>query len=337
MNKKATSREAHRKIMLGVALDYVTINPGRFLFPIKPGAKFPPLIKNNLVDASNDLEQIKTWARKWPGCNWGLAHKKSNVLVVDIDTKPGKVGQATFDSLEIAYGSFPETEETRTPSGGRHLIYNGEHVFALGKSGFGEHVDSPLYSLIPGCQFRDGTSYRLVRPGPTADAPLWFYDLLKSSAKTRISDLTEAAVELDKPENVAWAIDFLTEDAEPAVEGNNGDHQTLKIAMNLRDRGVSPGKTFELMLEYYNERCVPPWEPDDLQKKISNAFTYASRCQAGGATAEADFKEDADFDPSTIKVLGRKQEEKFVVLQGVKFAVVRTPRPRRGKGRKAKS
>ena len=275
--------------------------------------------------------------RKWPGCNWGLAHRKSNVLVVDVDTKPGKVGQATFDWLEIAYGNFPETEETRTPSGGRHLIYNGEHVFALGKSGFGVNIDSPLYSLIPGCRFRDGTSYELVRPGPTVDAPQWFYDLLKSNDRTQMPDLTEASVVLDKPENVAWAIDFLREDAEPGIEGNSGDLQTLKIAMTLRDRGISVEKTFELMLEFYNERCAPPWEPDDLQNKVSNAFTYASQCPPGGATAEADFKEDSDFNPDTIKVQGRKQEEKFVVLHGVKFAVVRTPRPPRGKRRRAKS
>jgi Bifunctional DNA primase/polymerase, N-terminal len=337
MGKKTTSQNPARRSMLDLALDYIAINPGRFLFPIKARAKFPPLIKNNLADASNEPEQIKKWSRKWPGCNWGLAHKKSNVLVVDVDTKPGQVGQATFDRLEIVYGKFPKTEETRTPSGGRHLIYNGEHIFALGKNGFGEHIDSPLYTIIPGCQFHDGTSYELVRAGPTADAPQWFFDLLKSNAKTRVADVTEAAVELDKPENVAWAIDFLKEDAEPAIEGNNGDFQTLKIAMVLRDRGISLEKAFELMLEYYNERCVPPWEPDHLERKVGNAFAYASRCRAGGATAEADFKEDADFDPDTIKTLGKNGEESFVILHGMKFSVVRTPRPRRGKGRKARS
>lgn len=126
---------------LPIALDYVAINPGRYLFPIKAGSKFPPLIKNNLADASNDPEQLTAWAKKWPGANWGVAHAKSSLLVVDVDQKTGKEGERTFDALDIEYG-FPETEENRTPSGGRHLVYEGAHVFALGENGFGKDIDS---------------------------------------------------------------------------------------------------------------------------------------------------------------------------------------------------
>ena len=44
-----------RKRTLDLALEYVDRHFGtRYLFPIKPGKKFPPLIKNNLEDASND-------------------------------------------------------------------------------------------------------------------------------------------------------------------------------------------------------------------------------------------------------------------------------------------
>jgi hypothetical protein len=138
---------------LNLALDYVAMNPTRFLFPIKAGSKFPPLIKNNLADASNDPEQLTAWAKKWPGCNWGVSHRKSNLLVVDIDQKPGKEGETTFDELDLEYG-FPETEENRTPSGGRHLVYEGAHVFALGENGFGKDIDSPNYTMIAGCQLR---------------------------------------------------------------------------------------------------------------------------------------------------------------------------------------
>src|SRR5260221_1589159 len=141
---------------LNLAIDYITMNPGRYLFPLKPGKKFPPLLKNNLADASNNEAQIRAWCKKWPGCNWALSHKKSNTLVVDVDIKPGKNGQATYDDLDLEFG-FPPTEMTRTPSGGFHLVYDGPHIFALGKYGFGEDIDSPNYSLIPGCKFSDGT------------------------------------------------------------------------------------------------------------------------------------------------------------------------------------
>lgn len=298
---------------LNLALDYVAMNPGRFLFPIKAGSKFPPLIKNNLADASNDPAKLTEWAKKWPGCNWGVAHRKSNLLVVDIDQKPGKEGEATFDELDLDYG-FPETEENRTPSGGRHLVYEGPHIFALGENGFGKDIDSPNYTMIAGCQFTDGTSYESIKAIAAAKAPAWFYEVL-GRAKERLVDAGVAAVELDKPENVAWAVDFLKMDAEPAVEGKSGDLQTVKIAMGLRDRGISPQLAVELMLEHYNERCTPPWEPDDLRKKVENGYNYANQSQVGGKTAEADFAED-EFDTESIQTQGdpkkieREQKER---------------------------
>lgn len=284
--------------MMNLALDYITMNPGRYLFPIKKQAKFPPLVKDNLDgNASNDEAQIRAWCKRWPGCNWGLAHKKSNVLVVDVDVKAGKRGQETFDDLDLDYG-FPETEKTRTPSTGFHLIYEGPHIFALGKYGFGEDVDSPNYTIIPGCRFADGTGYVSEGNAPTAKAPAWFYEVL-GRAKEKKLNASETVVELDKPANVEWATLFLKEDAEPAIEGKNGDFQTLKIAMGVRDKGISEELCFSLMLEYYNERCEPPWEPDDLQTKVYNAYRYASQSAGGDKTAEAEFMDD-EFDPDTI-------------------------------------
>ncbi len=276
-----------------LAIDYITMNPTRFIFPIKPGKKFPPLLKENLsTNASNSEEQIRAWCEKWPGCNWGLAHKKSNTLVVDVDTKPGKSGQATYDDLDLEFG-FPPTEMTRTPSGGFHLIYDGPHIFALGNYGFGDGIDSPNYTILPGCKFNDGTEYVSEGNAPTAKAPQWMYDLL-GRAKEKKANAADNVVDLDQPQNVEWATLFLQEDAEPAIEGKNGDFQTLKIAMGVRDKGVSEEMCFALMLEFYNERCEPPWEPEALRVKVANAYNYASQSAAGDKTAEADFEDNGE-------------------------------------------
>jgi hypothetical protein len=63
------------------------------------------------------------------------------------------------------YG-WPATEMTTTPSGGFHMVYEGwadashpAHIMALGENGIGKDIDSPNYTLIPGCTFDDGTSY----------------------------------------------------------------------------------------------------------------------------------------------------------------------------------
>jgi len=295
---------------LALALAYLDRHMySRYLFPIAAGKKFPPCLKDNLDgNCSNDPKQIIAWAKQFPGCNWGVAHRKSRLMVVDVDTNKakGKVGDETFAYLDMLYG-WPETERTGTPSGGWHLIYEGwddanhpAHIFALGENGIGKDIDSPNYSLIPGCRFADGTSYT-TNDADAVACPEWIYDTIKSSkTKSRITDAGEVVVELDQQANIDIAIDFLQDDAVPAIEGSGGDFNTLKTAMYLKDLGISPTLSVDLLNEYYNPRCVPPWDRDDLERKVENAFAYSSLSKAGGKTAEADFADDAP-EPITRK------------------------------------
>jgi hypothetical protein len=299
---------------LALALSYLERHLyTRYLFPIKKGKKFPPLIRNNLEDASNDPAQIAAWVKQFGQVNWGVAHRKSKLLVADIDTNEakGKTGQLTYDMLEMLYG-WPETETTTTPSGGFHKIYEGwadenhpEHIMALGENGIGKDIDSPNYTLIPGCTFDDGTSY-VGNDAPAVRCPEWIYDTIKTAkTKSRITDAGEVVVELDQPANIELAIDFLKNDAEPAIQGQGGDINTYKTAAYLKDLGISPQLAPELLNEYYNPRCQPPWDMDDLVKKVASAFAYTNLSKAGGKTAEADFSDDP---PEPITPMGNKKK-----------------------------
>jgi hypothetical protein len=282
---------------LNLALDYLAFNPGRYIFPIAAGKKFPPCLKDNLAsNAFNDDASIRECARKFPGCNWGLAHRKSNVLVVDVDTKPGKNGQVTYDLLDLDFG-FPATEMTRSPTGGFHQIYDGPHIFAIGRYGFGDDIDSPNYSLIAGCVTKDGV-YASEGNAPTAKAPQWFYTLL-GRAKEKKASASNAVIDLDQETNVQWATLFCQQDAEPAIEGKGGDMQTVKTAMWLRDNGISEELGYILMLEFYNPRCQPEWDAEELRTKVANGYRYANQSAAGERTGQADF-ENEPFDPASI-------------------------------------
>jgi hypothetical protein len=304
---KVTNAGDPPKGTLNLALDYIALNPNRYLFPIRPLAKFPPMVRDNLKVASNNPAQIRAWHKRFPNCNWGLALSKSRVLVVDVDSKPGKMGQATFDALDLMYG-WPATETVRTPSGGSHLYYDGAHIFALGEHGFGKDVDSPNYVLIAGCRVKDGSCYSDVRSSDgsaraSQPAPSWFYDVLRR-AKEKIADPSELAVDLDQPENVNWAEDFLrSDDSGKSVAGDGGEYKMLMVAMALRDMAISQPRAIEMINEIYNvpDKCDPVWEIEELTKKIANGYTYASRNRIGGRTAEAEF---ADDEPGAIEPHG---------------------------------
>jgi hypothetical protein len=317
---------------LDIALDFLDLNPDCYIFPIKAKKKTPPLIKDNLNAASNDTDQIKVWSAKWPNCSWGLALKKSKRLVVDIDRRPGNVGQDTYNMHDLEYG-WPETMRVKTPSGGYHLHYAGEHVFALGKDGFGLDIDSPNYVLLPGCELEDGTKYEEEGAMQVVPAPQWFYDLLGAPRERDANETALAVVDLDQAHNVEWAIHYLKNDAPPAIEGQGGESTTLKVAMTLRDHGISEERALELMSDHYNILgiCDPLWDIDGdhgLAKKVANAYAYANLKAPGASTAEADFADSpyigtlpelkpavaeviADDKKARDKVKGRKPEKRY--------------------------
>ena len=313
-----------RKRTLDLARNYVDQHFGlRYLFPIEAGQKFPPKVLDNLDgNASNDFAQLEAWEKKWKGCNWGLAHAKSKVLVVDVDTNAakGKVGQQTFDDLDAIEG-FDATETTTTPSGGEHLVYVGPHIFALGENGIGKDIDSPNYSLIPGCTLDSGGEY--VSNGADAVAcPQWIYDTIKRNKSSRksIDNPGDMAVdELDKPGFVDWAINFLKNDAKPSIQGSGGDKALLDTCNTLRDRGISIGLGAQLLNDYYDMQ--PAWDLDDLVKKMTNAYNYATQEKVGGKTAEADFKNDPPEpmdDPSPRAKTQKKERTEIQAREAAK-------------------
>jgi len=275
-----------------------------FVFPIKPLAKEPPLIGNPLNGASNDPARIAAWRREHPGCNMAVSPRKSNLLIIDVDTKPGKRGLLTYQELDLMHG-FPPTYKVWTPSGGFHLYYRGLHVFGLGKHGLGEGIDCPNYTLLPGARFKspDG-KVRLYRADvlslPVAPAPSWLYEILGEHRAQRAADQSPV-VHLDHPANIDRAIKYLHV-AKPSRQGDGGEKQLLDVAASLKDMGISEWQAVQLLTDHYNERCEPPWNvggggvADDLVVKVHNAFLYATENQPGCDTAEFHFAEPFDCD-----------------------------------------
>ena len=73
--------------------------------------------KNLSDNCSNDLEQIKAWDKRFPGCHWGIALRRSRLLVADVDVSNGKPGLDTYQLIDMLY-SWPPTSRVKTPSGG---------------------------------------------------------------------------------------------------------------------------------------------------------------------------------------------------------------------------
>lgn len=80
-----------------------------------------PYTSRGFKDASTDENQIREWWSKFPNALVGVpTGEVTDIFVVDIDTDGKKDGQSSFDKLEVG---DPETCQTITLSGGRHLIF----------------------------------------------------------------------------------------------------------------------------------------------------------------------------------------------------------------------
>ena len=233
-------------------------------FPVQNRAKFPPLVPGWKTAATNDAQTIEGWRTVYgPDTNWGVHCK--DLLVLDIDTHKGGV---------IPDG-LPETYTVSTPSGGYHLYFRcpGGVPNSVGKIAAGVDVRSNGGYVLAAESVVDGKPYFVVNDVPIADAPQWLVDQCKAAKVTPVTT--------EEIENPNWDVDRALREAtqwlasqEPAVEGAGGDMRTFQVCCHLRDLGV-PRADMQEVLEPWNMQCSPPWEPDELQRKIENAFAYA--------------------------------------------------------------
>lgn len=243
---------------------------GYRVFPLQPGGKVPLAGSSGCHDATLSAEAIDHIWNEYPDANIGIAPDDSFV-VVDIDVKDGKAGLASAK----AAGVWPQTgaNKTVTASGGYHLFFRTDERHG-NRSGVMDGIDIRGfggYVVAPGSAV-DGREYVGTLP-PRSELPLASPQVkaLLTRKKDQIDADHESAVELDLPDNLQAARDYLAK-RDPAIQGEGGDLHTFVTAQHLRELGLEAQTTLNVMLEDWNDRCEPPWEADDMAVKVASAY-----------------------------------------------------------------
>lgn len=293
---------------LHLAADY-----GFHVFPLskRGDGKKPPGGLHWREASTADPVEIRRLHDLYKPTAWAVDCEKSGVCVLDADDKNGKSGTTELARLAAAHGGLPGTLKVGTPGPGEHDYYKG-----LAKStadALARGVDTRSrggYVVAPGSILPKGV-YKVISNGGIAPAPQWLLDLIGTPTAGKTSQ--EPVVDQDLDHNIRRAVEYLLR-AEPAIEGQGGDARTYATAARLKDLGLSQTTALELMLEHYNPRCAPPWDVDDLGKKVENAFAYALAKAPGEDTIDALFPdEDLDSVPGeavTAKTLRESNESK---------------------------
>ncbi len=109
------AQEAERLLLLGYHL-FQCLPKSKDPFA-GPGGTAP----NGCNSASGDLETIRRWWTNHPDCNIGL--KCDNLLVIDVDNKNGKNGNADFSKVMDRLGPVTTGPVSQSGNYGYHLFF----------------------------------------------------------------------------------------------------------------------------------------------------------------------------------------------------------------------
>lgn len=250
---------------------------GFFVFPVRVNAK-TPLIPNWQNEATRDEKKIKEMWQCKPNANIGIfCGKYGNgqaLIVIDVDVKNGKDGRKSIEALEADGYLLTTTLTHKTTSGGEHIIFSSDHNVRQGTNVLGDGLDIRSrggYIVAPGSVV-DGSPYKILQDIAITPAPPWLVNKFKlpSGKKNSPVDLSK----IDQDNAILAFTSYLISGAPLATEGDGGDATTYKVAAYGKDRGVSEDECLGLMAQYWNYRCEPSWNLDDLQAKVRNAYAY---------------------------------------------------------------
>lgn len=289
------------------------------VFPLTEGAK-TPAIDGWQTKATRDPTRIARWWRD-PITGWhqdyniGIA-TGGGVAVLDVDVKNGAQGPVTLRDLVRQHANLPKTLQSVTPTGGRHLLFAVREDVRNSASRIGPGLDvrgDGGYIVAPGSVVA-GKTYRWADGlDPTGAALALMPDWLrgKATAPRPAPDATPIDAELvDTPATLESVRRYLQTSAPLAVQGSGGDSTTFAVAAWVRDLGVSESVALEAMLDHWNERCSPPWDPAELAVKVANAYRYAVNPQ-GSKSPVVDFHDSpppptdrAALEPMLVRPFG---------------------------------
>jgi hypothetical protein len=307
-------------------LAFASSNPWASFIPIKQFDNSPPLMRDWPTNGTTpgDNEAVKEMLRKFPGCNVGIAPRLSHTLILDFDGEEGLLTRALIElELEIDLG---KTMTIRTPGGGIQMLF--ETPVHLQKNRIGDHFDLPPYAMVPGSirmaakYGYEPRAYELTNDLPRATVPQKLLDYLCARIKPQLvaSNAPQelpGGVDWDHPRDFEVCLEWLRKLAPRCVQGEDGGGRLVKLIVpHLKDRAISEYAARELLLEYNETKCIPPWELSDdptsgLYAKIHNGYEYCRDVQPGTKSEQLEptLEDIFGVDPLDIKALRKADKQ----------------------------
>ena len=287
------------------------VGRGFHLFPIKRDTK-RPAIKNMLEEASLDIEQLKEWEKKFPGCNWGVSLAKSKLVAVDVDWNYG--GLEAWKALVENKGE-PKTLKQISGSGALHYIFKADkskrYVGGIMK---GIDVKYNGYIVVyPSIHESTGKLYKFESwKQKINSAPDWLKELIEKQVRLKTSD--EPGYRFGK--------DYLNRLVDELIKFEYSYSEWVQVGMALHAADDSvDGLALYIKFTTENESYVPgdeekaadKWDSfnsDDREDAITSLTLGYMIRKKGGAVPNPHYQEDLEiFKQGKLEVTTKEEAE----------------------------
>ena len=253
---------------------------GWAVFPLVARTK-DPATEHGFYDATKDPKIIRSWWRKNPQYNIGMATGNASGVVVldfDEDKDKGKHGTETLKEWERTNGeAIPDTVNSITGRGGTHYLYGlpaGEHQVC--------RID-----LYPGVDVRGDGGYICLPPSvhPNGRRYEWEYGP-DESAITPLNDTVRKFLKGGETTNKTFF-------SVPDQIGEGSRNGTLyKAACSLQAKGWSDKAILEAVRQQNSDACDPPLPDKEVETIVKSALKHEKgQMQAVCNNGKAEVKE----------------------------------------------
>ena len=221
------------------------------------GAKHP-LTVSGVKDATTDETFIRTWWKKFPEANIGIATGAVSGLVV-LDVDPRHEGDKSLRDLEQEHGPLPAGPRVRTGGGGQHLYFSTDGVELKNAVGLRPGLDvrgDGGYVVGPGSDHISGKRYLWQKSMTPDKAPLPSVPAYLRSLASPSLPATQA------PPN---------SDAIPERQRNS---TLTSLAGTMRHRGMNPASIEAALLQENRLRCKPPLDDGEVSRIAASVGRY---------------------------------------------------------------
>ena len=220
-----------------------------------------PRTKNGFHDGTTDPSQIRAWWARWPDANIGIA-TGNGLAVLDID--PRHAGDETLVDLRRQHGALPDTPESITGSGGRHIYLRFPP---------GAEVRNSAQKLGPGVDVRGEGGYVVAPPSMHKSGRAYGWEASSHPKEVELALVPEAwlAAMTQRPARHLRALPGGKGELIPEGQRNE---VLFKRAASMRAGGFD-ADSIEAALQVENEtRCQPPLDPAEVKNIARSAGAY---------------------------------------------------------------